>query len=104
MSGAIEMLAGDWVGTLDISGSQLFVMAAWRDGDRLSGFLDMPGELTFRQPLVNVHRDADRLRFEVAASIRALLFDGRVADGHIEGVVHRGRQSGSFRLSRVMRP
>lgn len=95
-----EGLIGDWVGVIDAAGQARFAKISWHDEEGLSASLDLPGELTFRQPLRDIDLRADRLRFAWLGGRGSRMFDGRVADGRIEGAVQDGDLRGSLRLSR----
>jgi dienelactone hydrolase len=98
-SGVTNAIVGDWAGVIELAGEAIFAKVAWRAGDPPSGSLDLPGELTFRRPVVDVRVDGDRLRFASPTEGAPLVFDCRGTDGRIKGTVRRDELQGSFRLS-----
>ncbi len=73
-----EGLIGDWVGVIDAAGQARFAKISWHDEEGLSGSLDLPGELTFRQPLRDI--DLRRQLLRAIRSIAANLAEGAGSD------------------------
>lgn len=94
-------LVGEWVGVIELGGTTRFVKARWHDDGQLTGSLDLPNELTFRQPLIGVRLRDAQLVFGVLTEHGDLRFDVRLAGDQLRGVVRQGTSRGTVQLARL---
>jgi uncharacterized protein len=96
-------IEGEWIGGFDAQEGTVFIAARLeRNGDTLTGEVDLPLRGDRNVPLKNVSAKDSRLSFEVPGINGNLLFEGRHQDGMLSGSVRQSRSSSRFELIKLV--
>lgn len=98
-------IEGDWVGGFERQDESIFVRVRLSQKDRrLSGTCDITGESLFPdrgRELEDVTSDGDRVRFVLPRKSGALVFEGELTEGRIEGTVVQNESQSALQLTRI---
>jgi dienelactone hydrolase len=98
-------LAGNWTGTWVRDGDALPVtMNFTRKAGGYEGAFDSDALQVAAIPLSAIAATDGKVRFEIRGDQSTSKFDGRIADGDINGTFTDGDAAGSFHLVRALRP
>jgi pimeloyl-ACP methyl ester carboxylesterase len=94
---------GAWEGAITVQGVEIAfsVKFATVDGE-LTGTMDIPAQMAYGLPLVNVSLEGTKVYFELDSPVGLATHDGRLEDGRITGVFSQAGAEGEFHLERVV--
>jgi uncharacterized protein len=96
------VVEGDWIGGFDAHDGTVFISARLeRNGETLTGEVDLPLRGDRKIPLKNVSASDSRLSFEVPGASGNLLFEGRHQNGMMSGSVRQATSSSRFELIKL---